>query len=90
MNLDFTKPTEKMRKLAVEHKIDLNDPNVINEFKKIQSQNLKDIRKLKEGKFLNPDGERTIDDDDSSPEITEELLKQAKKSPEEQKKDAEI
>ena len=25
MNLDFTKPTEKMRKLAEEHKIDLTD-----------------------------------------------------------------
>ena len=35
MNLDFTKPTEKMRKLAIEHNIDLTDPIVIKEFKKI-------------------------------------------------------
>ena len=52
MNLDFSKPTEKMKTLAKEHNIDLTDPNVIKEFKKIQQQNLKDIRKLKEGKEL--------------------------------------
>lgn len=52
MNLDFSRPTEKMKNLAKEHNIDLTDPGVIEEFKKIQKQNLKDIRKLKEGKLL--------------------------------------
>lgn len=35
MNLDFSKPTEKMRKIAKEHHIDLKDPSIISEFKKI-------------------------------------------------------
>ena len=36
MNLDFSKPTAKMRDMAVKHNIDLHDPQVIEEFKKIQ------------------------------------------------------
>ena len=36
MNLDFSRPTEKMKNLAKEHNIDLTDPAVIEEFKKIQ------------------------------------------------------
>lgn len=35
MNLDFTRPTAKMRDMALKNNIDLNDPNVIEEFKKI-------------------------------------------------------
>lgn len=35
MNLDFTKPTAKMIKLARENNIDINDQHVINEFRKI-------------------------------------------------------
>lgn len=36
--------------MSREHNIDLTDPNVLNEFKKIQRQNIEDIRKIKEGK----------------------------------------
>lgn len=50
MNLDFTKPTAKMRDIAAKNNIDLNDPLVIAEFKKIQQQNLDDIQRMKEGK----------------------------------------
>mmetsp|Transcript_3559 Transcript_3559/g.6062 ORF Transcript_3559/g.6062 Transcript_3559/m.6062 type:complete len:151 (-) Transcript_3559:577-1029(-) len=35
MNMDFTKPTPKMLKMAKENNINLNDPGVIEEFKKI-------------------------------------------------------
>ena len=50
MNLDFSKPTLKMREMARKNKIDLSDPHVIEEFRKIQQQNLEDIHRLKEGK----------------------------------------
>lgn len=36
MNLDFKRPTKKMLELAKQHNINLDDPVVINEFKKIQ------------------------------------------------------
>jgi cation transport ATPase len=35
MNLDFTKPKQKMKDMATKNNIDLNDPAVIEEFKKI-------------------------------------------------------
>lgn len=35
MNLDFSKPTSKLREMARKNKIDLNDPQVIEEFKRI-------------------------------------------------------
>lgn len=50
MNLDFSRPTEKMKKIAKEHYINLRDPTVISEFKKIQAQNLEDLNRMKEGK----------------------------------------
>ena len=43
MNLDFQKPTQKMKTLAASANIDLKDPKVIEEFKVIQQQNLNDI-----------------------------------------------
>lgn len=36
MNLDFTKPTEKMKEMARKNNIDCDNPQVIQEFKKIQ------------------------------------------------------
>ena len=36
MNLDFTKPTDKMREMAQKNNINVNDPAVIAEYKKIQ------------------------------------------------------
>ena len=50
MNLDFNKPTPKMIEMAKTNNIDLNDPKVLEEFKKIQDQNLTDIQLLKQGK----------------------------------------
>jgi hypothetical protein len=50
MNLDFTKPTAKLIDMAQKNNIDLTDPNVIEEFQRIQLQNLEDIRRLKDGK----------------------------------------
>jgi hypothetical protein len=50
MNLDFTKPTQKMIEMAKLNNISLSDPIIISEFKKIQAQNLKDIQIMKEGK----------------------------------------
>lgn len=35
MNLDFSKPTQKMREIAMKNNIDLKDPSVLAEFKKI-------------------------------------------------------
>jgi len=50
MNLDFSKPTAKLRDMARKNNIDLGDPTVIEEFRRIQLQNLEDIRRMKEGK----------------------------------------
>ena len=50
MNLDFKKPTAKMIKLAEDNNIDIESPAVLNEFRKLQQQNLTDIRLMKEGK----------------------------------------
>lgn len=50
MNLDFNKPTAKLREMARKNNIDLTDPMVIEEFRRIQLQNLEDIRRMKEGK----------------------------------------
>lgn len=50
MNLDFSRPTAKLREMARKNNIDLRDPGVIEEFKRIQQQNLEDIRRMKEGK----------------------------------------
>ena len=50
MNLDFSKPTPKMMDMALKNNINLLDPHIINEFKKIQTQNLRDIHLMKEGK----------------------------------------
>lgn len=35
MNLDFTRPTDKMKQMALKANINLSDPNVIEEFKLI-------------------------------------------------------
>jgi hypothetical protein len=50
MNLDFTKPTGKMKALAEQKNIDLNSVQVLEEFKVVQMQNLEDVRRLRDGK----------------------------------------
>ena len=58
MNLDFTKPRPKAKEMAMEMGIDLTDQVVIREFQKIQSDRLKELRDVKEGKKrLKPDQE---------------------------------
>ena len=39
-----------MKTMVEEHNVDLSDPSVQNEFKRMQEQNLIDVRMLKEGK----------------------------------------
>lgn len=51
MNLDFTKPRKKAMEEAEKNGIDLHDPLVIDEFKKIQSERLNDLRKKKNPEF---------------------------------------
>ena len=50
MNLDFGRPTPKLIEMARKNNIDLGDQQVIEEFRRIQQQNLDDIRRMKEGK----------------------------------------
>ena len=50
MNMDFDKPTKKLKKMAEGANIDLKDPKVIAEFKVIQQQTLNDIQRMKDGK----------------------------------------
>lgn len=50
MNLDFTRPSPQMAEFARKNKVNLDDPMVIAEFKKIQTQNLRDIQMMKDGK----------------------------------------
>lgn len=50
MNLDFTKPREKAKMMADEMGIDLTDPVVIGEFKKMQKDRLRELKDVKEGK----------------------------------------
>jgi len=42
--LDFSKPTRKLQELANKFGIDIHDESIKSEFKKIQNQNLEDIR----------------------------------------------
>lgn len=49
MNMDFSKPTQKMLDMAQHAKIDLDDPKVVEEFKIIQQQTLGDIERLRDG-----------------------------------------
>lgn len=49
-NMDLTRPTQAMKDKAAKHNIDLKDPQVIDEFKCMQMQNLEDIRRLRDGK----------------------------------------
>ena len=50
MNMDFTRPTQKMLNMASKSNINLQDPKVIEEFKIIQQQMLQDIQRMKDGK----------------------------------------
>ena len=50
MNLDFTKPRPKAQEMAAEMGIDLTDEVVIKEFKRMQSDRLKEVKAIKEGK----------------------------------------
>ena len=61
MNMDFTKPTKKLRDMAKEGNIDLTDPKVLEEFKVMQKQTLQDIKRMKDGKGPQTDEELKTD-----------------------------
>ena len=50
MNMDFDRPTQKMKDIAEQANIDLKDPKVLEEFKVIQQQTLGDIKRMRDGK----------------------------------------
>lgn len=50
LNLDFKRPTMKMKSFAEKSNIDLDDPKVHEEFEIMQLQNLEDIRRIRDGK----------------------------------------
>lgn len=50
MNMDFKKPRKKMMDVIKKTGVDINSPEIQNYFKKIQEQNLVDVRLMKEGK----------------------------------------
>ena len=68
LNMDFTKPTAKLRKMAKDANIDLMDPNVLEEFKVIQQQTLDDIKRMK-------DGQKPLTEEESKAE-REKMLKE--------------
>ena len=49
MNMDFNRPTQKMKDIAEQANIDLKDPKVLEEFKVIQEQTLGDIKRMRDG-----------------------------------------
>lgn len=51
LNLDFKRPRKKAMEEAEKNGIDLHDPLVIAEFKKIQTERLNDLRKKKNPEF---------------------------------------
>ena len=50
MNMDFNRPTQKIRDMAEQANIDLKDERVLGELKFVQTQVLDEIKRLKEGK----------------------------------------
>lgn len=52
LELNFEKPNDDLRKFAKEHKLDLNDPNVKNEFFKIRKSYLEKINNFYEDNLL--------------------------------------
>jgi len=82
MNLDFGRPTAKLIEMARKNHIDLGDSQVIEEFRRIQQQNLDDIRRMKEGK-------KPLTDEEMKAKLAgmrEEEGKEAKKKYEEVKR----
>jgi hypothetical protein len=82
MNLDFGRPTAKLVDMARKNHIDLGDQQVIEEFRRIQQQNLDDIRRMKEGKKPLTDEEMKT----KLQSMREEEGKEAKKKYEEVKR----
>lgn len=57
LNMDFARPTLRMREFALKADIDLTDPVVLEEFEAMKLQNLEDIRRMRDGKpVLNEQG----------------------------------
>lgn len=91
MNMDFSRPTEKMKEMAEQAKIDLKDPKVLEEFKIIQKQTLSDIQRLKNGQKPMTDAEMREErtkmmNDRQEERIREEINKQEAEQAESVKK----
>ena len=89
MNLDFTKPRPKAKEMASEMGIDLTDPVVIREFQKIQTDRLKEIRAIKEGKKDEYDKQKKESEREDFNDIFRESNRAAVDPPEEVKQEEE-
>lgn len=90
MNLDFTKPRPKAKEMASEMGIDLTDPVVIREFQKIQTDRLKEIRAIKDGKKEEYDRQKKeIEKEDFNDIFRESNRAAIDDSPEEDKQEEE-
>ena len=87
LNMDFEKPTAKLRKMAKEANIDLQNPVVLEEFKVIQEQTLNDIKRLR-------NGEKPMTEEESQAERTQMIKERRDKlyneAVEKQKKETEM
>ena len=85
MSMDFKTPTERTLKMAQENGIDLDNPKVLEEFKRLQLQNMKDIKYIKEGK-MPPNREEQLqkEKEDADAEF-QRRLKEAQKPHEDKK-----
>ena len=87
-NMIFEKPTEKMKKMAAAIGVTIDNPMILTEFKKIQQQNLEDIKRLREGR-------KPVEKEDQEELISKERLEeyereQKKIADEKKKKDEEF
>jgi len=89
MNLDFSKPTPKMREMAEKLGVDLKDPSLISEFKKLQENNLQELRGVfSKGKKSNNDPVIEEIKEEAEPIIKEETkIQQSKKAKDDKSKE---
>ena len=91
--MDFNLPTAKLRKMAKDSKIDLKDPNVLEEFKVIQTQTLNDIKRMKDGQKPQTEEESKVERaslmKDRREKMIEEAMQKQKEESEETDKQTE-
>ena len=54
MNLDFKRPRGKAKKMADEMDVDLTDPKIVREFKKIQMERLEELKSKRDPNYKPP------------------------------------